>query len=105
MYFLLASLAALSFTVGGIFMKQSDGLKRLAPSLWLYLFFGAGASLQAIAMRKAELGVTYILVLGLESILAFAFGVLLFKEGFSALKLGGVALIVLGILLLHRAET
>jgi len=80
------------------------GLKRLAPALLVFLFFGLGAGLQGVAMRKAELGVAYLFVLGLESILAFAFGVLLFREGCSWWKLAGVALIVVSILMLHAPE-
>jgi multidrug transporter EmrE-like cation transporter len=104
MYLLLSILAALAFTIGGVCMKLSEGLKHLAPALLVFLFFSLGAGLQGVVMRKADLGVAYLFVLGLESILAFAFGVLLFKEGCSLWKLAGVALIVAGILMLHAPE-
>jgi small multidrug resistance pump/quaternary ammonium compound-resistance protein SugE len=104
MYLAFSILAALAYTFGGVCMKKSDGLKQLTPSLLIFLFFFAGAGLQAVSMRKAELGVTYLFVLGLESILAFAFGALLFQEEFSWWKLSGVALIVAGIFLLHVNE-
>jgi L-2,4-diaminobutyrate decarboxylase len=47
---------------------------------------------------------TYLFVLDLESVLAIAFGALLFEETCSWGKLSGVALIVAGIFLLHVAE-
>ncbi len=104
MYLFLAVMAALSFTIGGVFMKHSAGLTRLAPSLLVYLFFAAGASLQTLTMRTAGLGMTYILVLGLEAMLSLAFAALFFKEGCSLLKLFGAAVVVAGIILLRQSE-
>jgi multidrug transporter EmrE-like cation transporter len=97
----LSLVAALLFTVGGVFMKVSNGLSRLGPgALALALFLG-GAVVQTIALKQSELGVVYVFVLGLEAVLAFAFGVLFFGEGVSLPKLAGVALIIGGFALLH----
>ncbi len=104
MYLFLAVMAALSFTIGGVFMKHSAGLTRLAPSVLVYLFFAAGASLQTLAMHTTGLGMTYILVLGLEAALALAFGALFFYEGCSLRKLLGVAMVVAGIILLRQSD-
>jgi multidrug transporter EmrE-like cation transporter len=104
MYLFLAVMAALLFTIGGVFMNHSAGLTRLAPSLLVYLFFAAGASLQTLAMRTAGLGMTYVLVLGLEAVLSIAFGALFFKEGCSLQKLFGAATVVAGIIILRQSE-
>lgn len=101
MYFIIVLLAAISFSIGGIFMKLSQGLTELIPSLLVYLFFILGASLQSFAMRDTELGVTYVIVLGCEAVLTLLFGVLLFKENYSLFKLLGVSLIVTGITFLR----
>ncbi len=85
-------------------MKLSQGLTELIPSLLLYFFLIAGASLQTIAMRKSGLGVTYIFVLGLETVLAFIFGVLIFQESYSYVNFVGVSFIVAGMSFLHGAE-
>ncbi len=105
MYVLMVLAAAVAFTVGGIFMKFSHGLSYLTPSLLVYIFFCIGASLQTLAMRKSDLGVTYILVLGLEAVLALLFGVFIFKENYSFLKLLGVSLIVTGIIFLRTSNS
>jgi small multidrug resistance pump/quaternary ammonium compound-resistance protein SugE len=105
MYLLLSILAALAYTVGGIYMKKSDGLKHFAPTMLVFLLFLMGAAVQTVAMRKAELTVTYLFIVGLESVLAVTFGTLLFQEGCSWLKLSGVTLIVAGILLLHMPKS
>jgi multidrug transporter EmrE-like cation transporter len=104
MYVVLTFGAAAAFTVGGIFMKLSEGMNRLGPTLLLYLCFAAGASLQTLALRKAELGVAYVCVLGLEAVLAFLFGVLFFREAYTAVKITGIAVVVAGIVLLHLGE-
>lgn len=85
-------------------MKLSEGLSQPIPSLLVYFFFIAGASLQTIAMRKAALGVTYIIVLALESVLAFLFGALVFKENYSLVNFIGVSFIVAGMSFLHYGE-
>ena len=72
-------LAALFFTVGGVFMKLSEGLTKFWPTVIVFALFLVGAALQALAMKREDLAVTYLWVVGLESILAFAFGVLLFS--------------------------
>jgi multidrug transporter EmrE-like cation transporter len=101
MYFIVVLLAAISFTIGGIYMKFSQGLTELIPTLLVYFFFILGASLQALAMRDTSLGMTYVIVLGCEAVLALLFGVLLFKENYSLFKLLGVSLIVTGITFLR----
>lgn len=101
MQLVLASVAALSFTVGGIFMKHADGLRHpLATALFL-LLFAFGAAVQSHAMRGAELGTTYIVVLGLEAAFAVAIGAVVFAEPLTLPRLGALLLIVGGIALLR----
>ncbi|MBV9469667.1 MAG: hypothetical protein JO316_06395 [Abitibacteriaceae bacterium] len=104
MYFIAALLAAVCFTLGGICMKLSQGLTRLWPSLLVFVCFLIGAGLQTVAMRKSQLSVTYILVLGLEAVLALLFGVFIFKESWTVSRTLGLLLIIVGIILL-RAES
>ena len=101
MYLIIVLLAAISFSFGGIFMKLSQGLSQLVPSLLVYLLFIVGATLQTFAMRNSDLGVTYIVVLGLEAVLTLLFGVLLFKENYTFYRLLGVSLIVAGVTFLR----
>lgn len=98
----LLALAALSFTCGGVCMKHSEGLTRLGPSLALGALFLLGAGLQALAMRREEMAVAYIFVLGLESVLAFAFGAFFFGEAVTLVRILAVTLITAGIFLLHQ---
>ena len=83
-------------------MKSSAGLTRMWPSLLMSLLFLTGAGVQALAMRHEDMSAAYISVLGLESLLALACGTLFLGETISAVRLCAVALIMAGVLLLHR---
>ena len=98
----LLILAALCFALGGVCMKNSAGLTSMWPSVLMSLLFLTGAALQALVMQHEEMSVAYISVLGLESLLAFAFGTLLLGEAISAHRLFAVSLIAAGVVLLHR---
>jgi len=99
--FVLYSLAAALYVVGGAFMKYSQGLTRLFPTLALVAVFGAGALVQAWAMRHEALGPSYVVVLGLEALLAVVAGSVMFAEELTVRTLSGVALVVLGIVVLR----
>src|SRR3954454_3587779 len=99
--FLLVT-AALLFSLGGLAMKASAGLTRMAPSAAVFVLFCAGAACQALGMRRTEMGVAYILVLGLEPVAAFALSSLILGERVTISKVGALVLIVGGIALLER---
>jgi multidrug transporter EmrE-like cation transporter len=96
-------LAALFFTVGGVFMKLSDGLTKFWPTVIVFALFLIGAALQTLAMKREDLAVTYLWVVGLESILAFVFGVLVFSESCTPVRIAGVLLITGGVVSLRSA--
>lgn len=106
MYLLLLITAALCYTIGGVFMQTSEGFTKLLPSLTLYVCFIGGATIQTIATRlSSNMGITYILISGLETLLAISFSVLFLREeGYSPPKLFGIFLVVVGVTLL-RSKT
>ena len=83
-------------------MKFSDGATRVAPSAAFAGLFLIGAFLQAFAMRRADLGVVYIAVLGLEAAMAAALSLMVLHERWSATRVLAVALILAGVALLRR---
>lgn len=97
----LYALAAALYVAGGVFMKQSAGLTRGLPAAALVVVFGAGALIQARAMKQEALGSSYVVVLGLEALLAVIAGYFLFAEQMTARMISGVVFIVLGIILLR----
>jgi multidrug transporter EmrE-like cation transporter len=98
---LWALAASVAFTAGGVCMKYSNGLTRLWPSVLLFALFCAGAAAQPLAMRHSEMSTTYIFVLGLESVLAFALGAAVFSEPVTPVRILAVALVTAGIVLLR----
>ena len=105
MFTTLTGLAALSFSIGGYFMKLSAGLTHLRPTLLMFGFFSVGAILQTVAMRGEQMAVTYIVVLGFEAITALVLSMVLLNESGSVSKFAGVALVVAGIVLLRTGKT
>ena len=53
-------LAALFFTVGGVFMKLSEGLTKFWPTVIVFALFLVGAALQTLAMKREDLAVTVV---------------------------------------------
>jgi multidrug transporter EmrE-like cation transporter len=98
MYLLSAISAALFFVVGGVFMQKCEGFSQGFPTVMIYICFGLGATLQTVTMMNGGMGVTYILVVGLEAVFAVTCGAMLFNEGYSPIKLLGIALIAVGII-------
>ncbi len=101
MFLLLAVVAALFYTAGGICMKLSAGFSQTMPTLLVYALFFVGVSLQIYLMNNAHLGATYVLVLGLEAACAVMVSLLFFKESYPPLTMAGVFLIVVGAALLR----
>lgn len=104
MFTTLTFLAALSFSVGGYFMKLSAGLTQFRPTVLVFTFFALGAGLQTIAMRDHQMALTYIAVLGLEAITAFCLGVFFLNETSSFAKLAGVGMVLAGIVMLRLGK-
>jgi quaternary ammonium compound-resistance protein SugE len=100
MFATLAVLAALCFAVGGYFTKLSLGLTVRGPTAMMFVLFLAGSALQAVAMRNESMAVTYVIVLGLEAVTGMLLSIWLLEEAASAIRLGGIALVVTGIILL-----
>ncbi|MEZ4867594.1 MAG: SMR family transporter [Caldilineaceae bacterium] len=101
MNLLLLLTAALSYSIGGYFMKLSDGLTKGGPTAVVLALFCFGAVLQTIAMRHMEMTATYIIVLGLEAVTALLLGLFLLGETISLLKLFGILLVAGGVALLR----
>jgi multidrug transporter EmrE-like cation transporter len=97
----LYALAAALYVIGGMLMKYSRGLTRLLPTVALVVVFSAGALIQAWAMRHEQLGPSYIVVLGLEALLAVLAGYFLFAEQMTIKMISGVLPVVLGMILLR----
>lgn len=91
---------SVAFSIGAAFMKPSEGMTRLVPTLVVVASFVIGAVFLARAASKATTTSTVIAGLGLEAGLTLAIGSLLLGDRISVrqaiglvLVLGGVALV------------
>lgn len=97
----LYCVAALCYGFGGAAMKASDGLRQPIATILQYVCFAAGVTIQAVSLRRGELGTAYVVVLGLEGLVAVGLGVALYGEALSGMKAVAMGLILTGIFLLH----
>lgn len=96
-------LASLFYAVGGLCMKLSMGLSKPLPTAMLFALFLIGATLQTLGMRREDLGVAYIMVLGLEAVAALALSVFALEEACPPSRLIAVGLIIGGIVWLRNS--
>lgn len=101
MQFFLLIAAALSYSIGGYFMKLSEGLSKGEPTLLVLTLFCLGATLQIMAMRQREMSSTYIVVLGFEAVTALLLGIFVLGEALTMIKLLGILVVVVGVVLLR----
>jgi multidrug transporter EmrE-like cation transporter len=102
MALLMLVLASAAYAIGGVFMKMSAGPMRPAPVAAFVALFAGGWLLQAFGMQRVDLSVGYIIVLGVEAVLALALSVFYLHEQLTPSRAAAVALVVAGVLLLRR---
>lgn len=90
---------AIAFEVSGtVCMKLSDGFARRTPSILIFVFYGLCFVALTHAMKKIELSIAYAVWSGLGMAIITLVGYLYFKEPLGPLRLGFVALIIIGVL-------
>jgi multidrug transporter EmrE-like cation transporter len=102
MALLFLVVASALYAVGGLFMKLSSGMSRPAPTIAFLLLFLGGAAFQALGMRRTDLVVSYIFVLGAEALVAVALSALYLHERYPPSRVAAILIILLGMLWLKR---
>lgn len=93
---------AIALELGGtLSMKQSDGFRRPAFGLLMIALYVASVTALTFALKAIPVGVAYAIWSGVGTALISVAGVLLFHEELTPLKVGAIALIVLGVILLN----
>ncbi len=86
---------------GTLCLKWSAGFTRLLPSVLIVVFYGASFASLVMALKRIELGVAYAIWSAVGTALIVGLGIVLFKESATLIKLSGIALIIVGVVLLH----
>ena len=84
-------------------LKRSEGFTRLWPSLATLAAAGLSFALLSYALRSLPLGTAYAAWTGIGALGAFALGIAVLGEPASALRIGSVTLILVGIIGLKLA--
>lgn len=85
-------------------MKRSDGFTRLWPSVATLVAAALSFALLSYALRSLPLGTAYAAWTGIGALGAFALGIAVLGEPASGLRVGSVALILVGIVGLKVAS-
>ncbi|MEV5312351.1 multidrug efflux SMR transporter [Streptomyces sp. NPDC052610] len=101
MGFLLLGLAIAAEVAATTAMKYSDGFSRLWPSLLTVLGYVVSFSLLAQTLKTVSVGTAYAIWSGVGTAAIATIGVLFMGEGMTAAKAAGIALIIVGVVVLN----
>ena len=90
----LAGLFEVCWAVG---LKYNDGFSRPLPTLLTVAAMVVSIGLLGLAMKELPLGTAYAIWTGVGAVGTVIAGVLLFGESMALMRLGSVALIVIGL--------
>ena len=100
----LALIAGIVFEVAGTLgLKSTDGFTRLLPTIGVLAAYGVSFFFVALAVQGLEVGVVYAVWSAVGTSIVAAFGVAFMGESVSALKVGSLALIIVGVVGLNLA--
>lgn len=94
---------SLAFSIGGAFMKASNGFTRTGPTLVVIASFLLGAALLARQVARSDLSSTFVVGSGVEALLTLGFAVAVLGERPSLPRVVGVVLVVAGVVCVRAA--
>lgn len=92
---ILAGLLEIGWAIG---LKYTEGFTRLWPSVFTLSAMLASIGLLGLAMKTLPVGTAYAVWMGIGAAGTVIFGIYLFDESTSVLRLASVGLILLGVL-------
>ncbi len=98
MNMLYLALAILSEVAGTTSLKFSQGFTKPLPSILVVLFYGLSFWVLSLALKKIDVSIAYAIWSAVGTALITTIGVLWFKEPITAIKIGSIVLIILGVI-------
>lgn len=98
---LLLGLAIVAEVIGSASLRASEGFTRWLPSTLVVLGYAAAFFLMAQILKTLPLGLTYAVWSGVGTALTAIIGWTFFRDAFHPVALGGIALIILGVVVLN----
>jgi small multidrug resistance pump len=78
-------------------MKLAQGFTRVVPSILLFVFYALSFTLMTVAVRRIDMSVSYAIWSGVGTALIALIGVGCFHETLSAVQVGSIVLIIIGV--------
>lgn len=94
-------LAVIAETIGTSALQASQQFTRLWPSLLVIVAYSAAFYLLSLTLKSMPVGIMYAIWSGLGIVLIAAIGFLIFGQELDIPALIGIALILLGIVVIH----
>ena len=104
MYWIWLFVAILLEVAATVFLKLSNGFSKLVPTLIMALLYAVSFLPLAIALKKMDVSVAYAVWSAVGTAMVTIMGTFLFHEKISLVKVGGIALIILGVVALNLTE-
>jgi small multidrug resistance pump len=102
-YWFLAA-AILAEVVGTVALKFSDGFTRLGPSTVTVVGYLISFALLAQTLKTVPVGTAYAIWSAAGTALIVAIGIVFLGESATFARLGGIALVIIGVVILQIAE-
>ncbi len=90
-----------AFSIGAAFMKSSQGLTRMLPTMMVVLWFLIGAGLLTKAVTAESTSFAIMVSLGLEALITILIGAFLLGDHISARQALGMAVVIAGVALVR----
>ena len=104
MKWLLLSIGIIAELCGSTCMKMSEGFTKLYPSIFTFVFWGAGLTIFLFALKKFDLSTAYAIWAGLGIAGVAVIGIVFFREPYSVLKIFSIVIIVAGVIILNISD-
>jgi multidrug transporter EmrE-like cation transporter len=98
---ILLTLAIMSEVIGSTGLKASKGFTIFVPSVLVVLGYGSAFYLLSLALKTIPLNTAYAVWAGIGTALIAAIGWLFLSEPMSLIKAGGIALVIVGVVLIN----
>jgi small multidrug resistance pump len=104
MPWLLLTFAILLEVAGTTSMKLANGFEHRLPSILVFVFYALSFTMMVLALKKLELSIAYAIWAGAGTALIAIIGVVWFGEPVTAVKVGSLVLIVVGVVGLQMSS-
>ena len=104
MHWIYLIIAILLEVSGTTCMKISDGFTKLAPTLFIFIFYGLSFTFLSLALKVLPIALTYAIWSGIGPATITVIGVIWFGEGLNAIKIISLLLIIIGVAGLHYGQ-